>query len=89
MVIELLGILQRVAGEPRLVLNVASVNELLDALTVRYGDNFRRELIAPDGTLKTGIAILVNGRNIVFLQGLDTPLHENDKVTIIPPAAGG
>jgi molybdopterin converting factor small subunit len=45
--------------------------------------------MTPDGKLKTGIAILVNGRNINFLQGLNTSLVPGDKVTIIPPAAGG
>lgn len=89
MVVELLSFLQRAAGEARVELTAATVGELLMALTARYGATFRRELMTSDGNLKAGIAILVNGRNIVFLQGMATPLNERDKVTIIPPAAGG
>jgi molybdopterin converting factor small subunit len=34
-------------------------------------------------------AILVNGRNIRFLQGRDTPLGERDEVWMVFPSAGG
>jgi len=89
MVVELLSFLQRVAGEARVEVDASSVTELLEILAKKYGDSFRRELMTPDGKLKKGIAVLVNGRNIVFLKGLATPLKPQDKVTLIPPAAGG
>lgn len=89
MEVELLSFLQRAAGESRVEVEAATVEELLAALISRYGGTFRRELITPEGKPKPGIAILVNGRNINFLQGLATPLSPADKVTLIPPAAGG
>ncbi|QGP92762.1 ThiS family protein [Neomoorella glycerini] len=89
MEVELLSFLQRAAGESRVEVEAATVDELLAALISRYGETFRRELMTPGGKLKPGIAILVNGRNINFLQGPATPLSPRDKVTIIPPAAGG
>ena len=33
--------------------------------------------------------VLINGRNIQFLQGRDTPLHEGDTVAFLPPVGGG
>jgi len=33
--------------------------------------------------------ILVNGRNVHFLEGLDTPLGPDDKVWMVLPAGGG
>jgi molybdopterin converting factor small subunit len=33
--------------------------------------------------------ILLNGRNIEFLEGLDTPLAEGDVVAIFPASEGG
>jgi MoaD family protein len=35
------------------------------------------------------LAILVNGRNIDLLQGLQTLLGDGDEVVFMPPAAGG
>ncbi len=35
------------------------------------------------------LAILVNGRNIDLLDGLNTPLGDGDEVVFMPPAAGG
>ncbi|MGI9862109.1 MoaD family protein [Moorella naiadis] len=89
MQVELLSFLQRAAGESRVEIAAATVGEALAALITRYGENFRRELMTPEGLPKAGIAILVNGRNINFLHGLATPLSPGDKVTLIPPAAGG
>lgn len=89
MEVELLSFLQRAAGASRVEMEAATVAQLLAALTSRYGETFRRELMTPEGRLKPGIAVLVNGRNINFLQGLDTSLSPGDKVTIVPPAGGG
>jgi molybdopterin synthase sulfur carrier subunit len=35
------------------------------------------------------IIILVNGRNVRYLQGLETPLAADDEVSIFPMVAGG
>jgi molybdopterin synthase sulfur carrier subunit len=35
------------------------------------------------------LLILVNGRSVHILQGLDTPLADGDQVTIMPKAFGG
>jgi len=35
------------------------------------------------------LLIMVNGRSVHLLQGLDTPLADGDRVTIMPKAFGG
>ena len=35
------------------------------------------------------LAIMINGRNIAMLDGLDTKLSDGDDVVILPPTAGG
>ena len=56
----------------------------------RFGENFRAELLTPDGE---GICdrsiIMVNGRRIEFLDGILTPLKDTDTVLVFPVVAGG
>ena len=70
----------------------ADLRELLQALAQRYGVSFRRAVFA-DGTggeaLNSAIIILVNGRNILYLQGLETPLHADDEISDLPYGGGG
>lgn len=47
------------------------------------------EIIDDEFKLKDRYVYLVNGRNIVFLNGLDTKLKDGDKLAIFPPIAGG
>jgi MoaD family protein len=42
-----------------------------------------------DGQLSGLVHIFVEGRNIEWLQGLDTVIADTDEVFMIPPVAGG
>ncbi len=66
----------------------ADLRELLTALAERYGISFRRAVFSGD-ELGAAILILVNGRNVRYLRGLDTPLTMDDEVSIFPMVAGG
>jgi len=66
----------------------ADLRELLTALAARYGTSFRRAVFA-GAELGSAIIILVNGRNVLYLRGLDTPLEADDEVSIFPMVAGG
>ena len=66
----------------------ATLGPLLETLATRYGTLFRRAVFAGD-QLSGEIIILVNGRNVLYLQRLDTPLEANDEVSIFPMVAGG
>ena len=46
-------------------------------------------LLFPNGQLNGDIEVLVNGRNVAFLAGLDTPLSADDRVTIFLHGARG
>ena len=48
-----------------------------------------REAVFSGDELSAAIIILVNGRNVLYLQGLDTPLEAGDEVSIFPMVAGG
>ena len=64
------------------------LRELLEKLCSRYGTKLRARLFYGD-RLSEDIIILVNGRHINHLDGLDTKLHESDQISIFPRVAGG
>ena len=75
-------------AERRLDETPADLRELLTALSGRYGTSFRRAVYS-GAELGDAIIILVNGRNVLYLKGLDTPLEADDEVSIFPMVAGG
>ncbi len=80
--LRLLGGLRRFGGGEQRV-GGHSVGALLATCGVP------RTLMFPDGRLNADIEVLVNGRNIAFLAGLETPLAAEDKVTVFLHGARG
>ena len=79
------------AGTKELVLPPPStVRALGEDLSRRFGPRFRAEFFSPAGDgLGEKIIVMVNGRRVEFLSGLDTPLKDSDTVQIFPVVAGG
>ena len=46
-------------------------------------------MLNEDGTLSDAVQIFVHGRNVIWLNGLDTTIRDEDIITLIPPSAGG
>lgn len=66
------------------------MSALLTELSARFGPALRAKLLSADGQdLGRDAIVLVNGRHITHLVGLDTPLTEEDVVAIFPLVAGG
>jgi molybdopterin synthase sulfur carrier subunit len=66
----------------------AKVGEILDLLTERYGDEFSDYLFEKEG-LRSHIQILLNGTNILTLDGFETELDAESTLAIVPPVGGG
>ena len=65
------------------------VHSLLGSLKARY-PGFAEELLDESGLdLHPFTIILVNGRHIQHLEGVDTKLDNDDVVAVIPLVAGG
>ncbi len=68
----------------------ADVAQLIDLISTKYGPEFRDRLIDPrTKQLRKYYKILVNGRDIELIEGLETPLKERDEIVFFPPAGGG
>lgn len=65
----------------------SNIQELLDLLCNSY--ERRQKIFDQSGRIRSDINILKNGRNIYFLDGIQTELKEGDTIAIFPPAVGG
>lgn len=65
-----------------------TVAEALSGLTAKYGD-LRRHLYTDEGKLRSFVNVYLNDEDIRFLSKDQTPLHDNDVITIVPSIAGG
>ncbi len=80
----------RAGGLRRLELDLpdeASVRDLIARLE-EAAPGITGELV-DDGRVREGYKVMVNGRDVDFLEGLDTRLGDGDEVHIFPPVAGG
>ncbi len=88
--LKLLTLFQHQVGHHELTYEGDTVGEILDKFLAEYKDTLETTLYNPDTkTLREFILILLNGRNIIFLDGLKTKLKEGDVIAISPPIAGG
>ena len=72
------------------VSDTLTVEQLLERLSTRYGQEFREYVFdektgKPQGYLQ----YIVDGKNISALQGFETKLFDGCTFSIVPPAGGG
>lgn len=65
-----------------------TMRELVDEMVGRWPD-LRAEMLDGDGNLLRRISIMLNGRNIIYLDRLATVIPESAKIDIFPPVGGG
>ena len=65
-----------------------TVGATLDQLVALYPE-LRGGLFDEDGAVRSYVAVMVNGRDIRHLGGLDSPVEDGATLDIFPPVAGG
>jgi adenylyltransferase/sulfurtransferase len=65
-----------------------TVAEALSQLTTQYGD-VRKHLFTEEGKLRTFVNVYINDEDIRYLKNVQTPLRDNDVISIVPSIAGG
>jgi len=91
MKIKLYATLRKAAQrkEVEIMLSETTAEELLKCLIDLYDAEFEGLLTDEGKELAKGVIFLVNGKNILHLQGLKTPLKDEDAIELFPPVAGG
>jgi molybdopterin synthase sulfur carrier subunit len=81
--------LKKLAGEQDTIkAKGRTVGEVIQWLTEAY-PGFTERLRDEQGELRRFINIYVNDEDIRFIQNLETPVNEGDRISIIPAIAGG
>lgn len=67
----------------------STLHELLYQVSDKW-PGLRDKLLSPDGqNIGADAIVLVDGRDVRHLQGIDTPLSEESSVALFPRVAGG
>ena len=83
----------KILGKGEVELSVpekCTLRELIVILVSRYGDDLASSLLDPKTrSVFPHIRLMVNGRDIAFLNKMETVLQNGDEVLILPPVSGG
>jgi len=66
----------------------STVGEVLAELFARY-PAIKAEVVDEHGALHKYVSLFVGGRDVRYLDGLETPLTAGQAIDIFPPVAGG
>ncbi|MFX0154666.1 MAG: MoaD family protein [Candidatus Hodarchaeota archaeon] len=69
--------------------NVEILADVINKFMSEHGNKIRKSFINKKGKLENHVVILVNGRNYLFLDELNTKLKDGDQIVISPPLVGG
>ena len=77
-----------VGGAKTVELDGDTIRSVVDALVERH-PALRPQLLTDEGELNRFVNVYVNGQDVRYLQGLDTPVARADEVRLLPAMAGG
>ena len=77
-----------VGGVKSLEVDGVSIRGVVDGLVERH-PALKGQLLTDDGDLNRFVNVYVNGQDVRYLAGLDTPVAPTDEVRLLPAMAGG
>jgi molybdopterin converting factor small subunit len=77
-----------VGGVKSLEVDGDSIRSVVDGLVERH-PSLGGQLLTDEGDLNRFVNVYVNGQDVRYLAGLDTPVTETDEVRLLPAMAGG
>jgi sulfur-carrier protein len=77
-----------VGGVKSIEIEGGSIRAVVDGLVARH-PALRGQLLTDDGELNRFVNVYVNGQDVRYLAGLDTPVAAADEVRLLPAMAGG
>ncbi len=85
--------LREIIGQKEVKLRVkrgSTVKGLIELLGEKFNPEVPEKVLNEDGTdLSENFRVLVNGRSVSLLKGIETELMGGERVSIFPPVGGG
>lgn len=78
----------QVGGNKQVEVTGSTVGEVIDSLLGLH-PSLREQLLTSEGELNRFVNLYVNGRDVRYEQGLQTPVSATDTVVLLPAMAGG
>ncbi|MBS3815766.1 MAG: MoaD family protein [Hadesarchaea archaeon] len=70
--------------------SIKNVDDLLKKLVKKFGSDLKKKIYkSKKNELRDNVNILINGKSMNSLEGLETKLEEDDVIAIFPPVSGG
>jgi len=88
-ILELYSVVCQKVGEKKIEYEADTVEDVIEKFLAEYAAKIDDSILNESGDFKEWIQILLNGRGIKFLDGLQTKLKENDVIALIPMLGGG
>jgi molybdopterin synthase sulfur carrier subunit len=91
MIVRFFGTLRQFAGANEVEVSVEPGDKVRDVLHKLTAEDplLKDKLLDADGVLQSSLHVLVNGRSISYLDGLNTSIHEGDRFALFPAVGGG
>jgi molybdopterin synthase sulfur carrier subunit len=85
--------LKQILGKGEIEISVpekSTLGELLTMMVEGWGGELGSNLFEPKSkSIRPYIRLMVNGRDIAFLNRMETVLQNGDEILILPPVSGG
>ena len=83
---------RKLAGNQKEIeLDVSAPLPVREALAALFAAHpaLREEVLDAQGQILPHVSVFADGRDVRHQQGLDTPLHADQTLSLFPPVAGG
>ena len=87
--VTLFGALAKTAGEKAVEIEASTLRDAIDKLVVKYEEKFKNRIYDEKGKVRRFVNIYINGKDVRFLNSLETKLNDGDNILIIPAVGGG
>jgi molybdopterin synthase sulfur carrier subunit len=77
-----------VGGAKEVEVGGATIGDVIDGLMTTY-PALKDQLLAPEGELNRFVNVYLDGQDVRYLQGRETPVGDKDEVRLLPAMAGG